>query len=112
MTDRPLPPGPLFTPRAAAERLGMSVKTLMAHVADGDIRYIRIGKGKRVHHRFTSYNLATFLEKQKVKESPPSPSLSVPALKHTATTSKSGAVGFLAIPRPETKKLPKPSNAA
>jgi excisionase family DNA binding protein len=112
MTDRPLPAEPLFTPRAAAERLGISVKTLMQHVADGDIRYIRIGKGKRVHHRFTSYNLATFLEKQKVKESPPLPSPSAPALKPTATTFKSGVADFLAIPRPETRKTPKLSSGS
>jgi hypothetical protein len=112
MTDRPLPAEPLFTPRAAAERLGMSVKTLLAHCAAGNIRYIDIGTKVRKQHRFTTYNLLTFLEKQKVKESPPLPSPSAPALKPTATTSKSGAVGFLAIPRPETKKRPRPSNAA
>jgi hypothetical protein len=36
------PPEPLFTPRAAAAQLGLSVKTLMAHVAAGNLRFINI----------------------------------------------------------------------
>src|ERR1700722_927134 len=98
------PAEPLFTPQAAAQQLGLSVKTLMAHVAAGRIRFIDVGAGKvRKCRRFTAKNIATFVEKQKVRETP-CQSSSAPALKHTASTFKSGAVGFLAIPKPETKK--------
>jgi excisionase family DNA binding protein len=110
--SRPLPDGPLMTPKEAAAKLGVSVKTIMAHVVAGRLRFINIGTMDRKVHRFTTYNLTTFIEKQKVRETPQCQSSNAPALKHTASTFKSGAVGFLAIPKPETKKTPKPSNAA
>jgi hypothetical protein len=112
MTDHPLPPEPLFTPRGAAAQLGLSVKTLMAHVAAGNLRFINVGTATRKIHRFTMKNLSTFIEKMKVRATPKCQSSNAPALKHTASTFKSGAVGFLAIPKPETKKTPKLSNAA
>jgi hypothetical protein len=100
-----------MTPKEAAAKIGVSVKNLMAHVAAGRLRFINIGTMDRKVHRFTTYNLVTFIEKQKVTEAP-CPSSNAPALKHTASTFKFGAVGFLAIPKPETKKTQKPSNAA
>jgi|SRR5882757_7320969 len=113
MTDRPFPDEPLFTKIEAATKLNMSVKTLMEHVRAGRLRFINIGSGGvRKRHRFTTYNLQTFIENQKVREVPKCLSTNAPALKHTASTFKSGAVGFLAIPKPETKKTPKLSNAA
>lgn len=37
-----------MTPKEAAAELGLSVKTLMAHVASGQLRFINIGtKGLR-----------------------------------------------------------------
>jgi hypothetical protein len=107
---RPLPAEPLFTPKAAALQLGLSVKTIMAHVAAGRLRFSNIGTMQRKVHRFTSYNLTTFLEKQKIKEQP-CPSSSALVLKPTVSTFNSGAVDFMAIPKPGTKKTPKPSNA-
>jgi hypothetical protein len=103
---------PLFTPKAAAAQLGLSVKTLMAHVSAGNLRFINVGTATRKVHRFTSKNLATFIEKMKVRETPQCQSSSAPTLKHTASTFKSGAVGFLAIPKPETKKTLKLSSAS
>jgi hypothetical protein len=103
MTDRPLPPEPLFTPEGAAARLGLSVKNLMAHVAAGRLRFINIGTATRKVHRFTTYNLQTFLQKQKVKETP-CQSLSAPAMKPTVSTFNSEAVDFLAIPKPQQKR--------
>ena len=70
MNNRPLPEEPLFTPKEAAEKLTMSVKTLMVHVAAGRIRFINIGTKTRKQHRFTTYNLQTFIENQKVRETP------------------------------------------
>lgn len=111
MTSRPLPAEPLMTPKEVAAKLGVSVKTLLAHVAAGRLRFINIGTMHRKVRRFTTYNLTTFLEKQKIKEQP-CPSSSAPALKPTVSTFNSGAVDFMAIPKPGTKKTPKPSNAA
>jgi hypothetical protein len=111
MNSRPLPAEPLMTPKEAAAKLGVSVKNVMAHVAASRLRFINIGTMHRKVHRFTTYNLTTFLEKQKVTETP-CQSSSAPALKHAATTFKSGAVDFQAIPKPETKKTLKLSNAS
>jgi hypothetical protein len=36
---------PLFTPKEAAAKLSMSVKTLMSHVHLGRIRFIDVGAG-------------------------------------------------------------------
>ncbi len=66
MTSRPLPAEPLMTACEAAGKLGMSVKTLKAHVASGQLRLINIGTATRKRHRFTTYNLTTFIEKRKV----------------------------------------------
>jgi hypothetical protein len=57
MTDRALPDEPLFTPKEAAAKLGMSVKTLMLHVREG-----RTGTKTRNQHRLATYNLQTFVE--------------------------------------------------
>lgn len=105
--NRPLPAEPLMTPKEAAAKLGLSVKTLIAHVASGQLRFINVGTKTRKVHRFTEYNLQTFLEKQKVKETP-CQSLSAPAMKPTASIFNSEAVDFLAIPKPSPKKTPKP----
>ena len=109
MSDRPLPAEPLLTLQEAALVLNVSVKTLLAHVAAGNIRFINVGTKTRKQHRFTSQNLKTFIENQKVRETPKCQSTSAPTNKHSATTFKSGAVDFLAIPKPQTVKTPKPS---
>jgi excisionase family DNA binding protein len=109
--SRPLPVEPLMTTKEAAAKLGVSVKNLMAHVAAGRLRFINIGTMDRKVHRFTTYNLTTFIEKQKVTETP-CQSSSAPTPKHTATTFKSGVIDFQAIPKPETKKTLKLSNAS
>ena len=78
MTMRPLPEESLFTPQEAAAKLNMSVKALMEHVRAGRIRYINIGSGNvRKRHRFTAYNLQTFIENQKIMEVPARQSTSV-----------------------------------
>lgn len=108
MTDRPLPDKPLFTKIEAAKKLNMSVKTLMEHVRTGRLRYIDIGSGGiRKRHRFTTYNLQTFLENQKRREVLQCQSTSAPIKKHTATTSTSGAIAFTALSKPGTGKTQK-----
>jgi hypothetical protein len=110
MKDRPLPDEPLFDKKEAATKLNMSVKTLMEHVRTGRLRYIDVGSaGVRKRHRFTTYNLQTFIENQKVRETP-CQSTSAPTKKHSAATFKSGAVDFLAILKPKIVKSLKSSN--
>ena len=111
VTNRPLPDGPLFTPQETAAILNISLKTLMEHVRLGRIRFIEVGAGKvRKYRRFTAKNIATFVEKQKVRETPKCQSISAPTKKHTATTSTSGAIAFTALSKPRTGKTPKPQN--
>jgi len=110
MTDRQLLDEPLMKPADAAERLGISEKNLMEHVHAGRLRFINVGTKTRKIHRFTTYNLETFIKNQKERGIPKCQSSSVPTLKHTASTSMSGAVDFLAIPKPGTGKKPKSSN--
>jgi hypothetical protein len=104
MTDHPLPPEPLFTTNAAAARLGVSVKTLMSHVAAGNLRFINVGTATRKVHRFTMKNLTTFIEKMKVRETPKCQSTSAPTKKHIPTTLKSGAIDFLEYRSPEPQR--------
>src|SRR5215831_7084198 len=55
----------LRTPAEAARKLRCSVKTLRAHVAAGDLRYVIIGKGtKRPRIRFTAADLDEFIANQ------------------------------------------------
>jgi hypothetical protein len=113
MINRPLPDKPLFTAQEAATKLNMSIKTLMSHIHAGRLRFINIGSGGvRKRYRFTTYNLQTFIEDQKVREVLKCQSTSVPTLKPIVMTSNSGAVDFLAIPRPEAKKTPAPLSAS
>ncbi|WP_442967186.1 helix-turn-helix domain-containing protein [Rhizobium sp. GN54] len=105
--DRPLPAEPLFTPEEAATRLSISVKTLMKHVREGRLRYINVGTEGRKARRFSAYNLSTFIETQKVRETPKCPSTKAPKALSTSTTFKSNVVAFSALPKPATKKTPK-----
>ena len=111
MKDRPLPDGPLSTPKETAAILNISLKTLMEHVRLGRIRFIEVGAGEvRKYRRFTAKNIATFIEKQKVREVPKCLSISALAKKHTATTFTSGAIAFTALLKPGTGKTPKPQS--
>jgi excisionase family DNA binding protein len=53
----------LISPSEAAKALGISPKTLLAHVRAGHIRYVRIGTGKKKQRRkFTRSDLEEFIE--------------------------------------------------
>ena len=106
MTSRPLPDEPLFTKAEAAAKLNMSVKALMEHIRAGRLRFINIGSGKtRKRHRFTSYNLMTFIENQKVRETPACQSTKALDPHFTDTTSKSSTVAFTALQKLATAKM-------
>ncbi len=91
-------------PAEAAKRLGISVKNMMEHVRAGRLRFINVGNATRKVHRFTPYSLELLIKNQKEREVPKCQSPTFWTLKPTASTSKSGAVDFLAIPKPGTEK--------
>ena len=92
--DRPLPDEPLMTAKVAAGKLGMSVKSMMKHVREGRLRFINIGTVDRKAYRFTTYNLTTFIEKQKTTETPECQSTKALKAHFTGTISKSTVVAF------------------
>jgi predicted site-specific integrase-resolvase len=51
----------LMSPKVAAARLLISVKTLMGHVRDGGIRYVNVGRSdRRPRYAFSDSDLAEF----------------------------------------------------
>jgi hypothetical protein len=96
------PPDGLHTNVEAAAKLGCSVKTLNAHVASSDLRYVIIGKGtKRPRRMFTDADLDEFITNQTRKDVP-CPSTS-PRARHTGISTRSGEViAFTAQPKPQT----------
>lgn len=105
MVDRTLPEEPLFTPSEAAAKLNICQKTMMEHVRAGRLRYINVGSGSvRKRYRFTTYNLQTFIENQKVRETQRCPSTSQQNPHSTPTTFKSTVVAFTALQKPGAKK--------
>jgi len=94
-----LPPAPdgLRTPAEAARKLGCSVKTLRAHVAAGDLRYVIIGKGtKRPRRMFADPDLNEFIANQTRKDVPcPSTRIETAARRSSISISKSKVIGFM-----------------
>ena len=91
------PPGGLRTPAEVARALGCSVKTVNAHVAAGDLRYVIIGKGtKRPRKMFTDADLNEFVANQTRKDVPcPSTRTETAARRTGTSTSKSKVIGFM-----------------
>jgi excisionase family DNA binding protein len=55
----------LMSPKDAAARLVISVKTLMGHVRDGSIRFVNVGRGdRRPRYAFSDSDLAEFEAKR------------------------------------------------
>jgi hypothetical protein len=78
-----------------ASILGISVKTLRAHVKAGRIRVMDVGTtGKRPRRKIQGYSIQSFIRKQKVRETEPCPSTKGKTLPSMSTTSKSTAVAF------------------
>src|SRR5215471_5768847 len=92
------PPDGLRTPAEAARKLRCSIKTLNAHVAAGDLRYVSIGKGrKRVRRMFTDADLDDFIANQTRKDVPcPSTRTETAARRISTSTSKCEVIGFTA----------------
>src|SRR5262249_7097178 len=84
------PRGGLKSAAQAAAKLSCSIKTLNAHVAAGDLRYVSIGKGrKRVRRMFTDADLDDFIANQTRKDVPcPSTRTETAARRISTSTSK------------------------
>src|SRR5262245_10387422 len=99
---RQSPPGGLLTTAQAAAKLGCSVKTLNAHVANGDLKYVVIGRGsKRPRRYFTDADLNEFITVQTRKDSP-CPSTAGRARLTGITTSTGEVIDFRGPRRPPT----------
>jgi hypothetical protein len=104
----PPPPDGLRTPDEAARKLRCSVKTLNAHVAAGDLRYVIIGKGtKRPRRMFTDADLDAFIANQTRKDSPACRSIASRVRRSGTSNSESEVIAFTAQPRPRTSAKPK-----
>ena len=102
------PPDGLRTPAEAARKLGCSIKTLNAHVAAGDLRYVSIGKGtKRPRRMFADPDINEFITNQTRKDVPcPSISTETVARRISTSTSKCEVIGFTA--RRNARRAAKP----
>jgi hypothetical protein len=86
----------LLSPKIAACQLGISVKTLIGHVDDGEIRYINVGRGtKKIRRMFTGIDLEEFIERRAQRDMP---CQSTGRKNHRTTnmTSSTAAIGFTA----------------
>src|SRR5262245_51811893 len=98
---RHLPPDGLKTAAQAAAKLNCSIKTLRAHVAAGDLRYVIIGKGtKRPHRMYAATDLDGFIANQTRKDSPACRSIASRARRSSTSNSASEVIAFSAQPRP------------
>jgi hypothetical protein len=106
-TTRIAPPDGLRTPAEAAAKLGCSIKTLNAHVAAGDLRYVIIGKGKkRVRRMYADADLDEFIANQ-TRKAMPCPSAATRGRHSGNTASKSEIVSFSEVQRRRRSAKPK-----
>jgi hypothetical protein len=92
-------PDGLKTAAQAATKLNCSIKTLNAHVAAGDLRYVIIGKGtKRPHRMYAAADLDEFIANQTRKVTPACPSTAGRA-RHTGTSISGAEVIDFRLPR-------------
>lgn len=97
----------LRTKAEAAAKLGVSVRTLHAHVAAGALRYVSIGKGtKRMRRMFTDADLDAFIANQTRKDLP-CPSVATRARRSGSIDSKSEVVSFSEVQRRRRSAKPK-----
>ena len=96
----------LLTMEETAEMLGICTKTLRAHVAAGDIRYVLVGKRTR---KFTQSDINAFIEDRRECHSTDRKSL-----RTGTTTSRSKVYDFMAQRErriEERRSRSKPKNA-
>jgi excisionase family DNA binding protein len=103
--------GTLKTPREAAERLGVSVKTIIGLVDDGALRFVDVGRGKvKRRLKFRDEYLDEFVADRSRKEPPPCRSGYAPNIHPiTNSSSKSTVAHFRAQRNAGTGARPKGS---
>jgi hypothetical protein len=102
------PPGGLLTAAQAAARLNCSIKTLNAHVAAREVRYVIIGKGtKRPRRYFNVADLDVFIAAQ-TREALPCPSAATRAPRSGSTIFKSEIIAFSGLQKRPRSGKPKP----
>lgn len=89
----------LITSKEAAERLGISVKTLMGHVHDGSLPYINIGRSmKRPSYAFAVSDIEEFKEARRCRDTGPLlHATNRKTVNFTSAISNSVGIGFTAL---------------
>ncbi len=101
-------PGLLMIDQAAAY-LGITDDQVAAFVADGELSYINLGRGKkRARYRFTIPDLQAFIEHRRRREVF-CRSTSPKSRRSTTSTARSEVVGFMAARAAQLGKKPKPT---
>ena len=99
---------PLLLPKMAAERLGVSTKTLNGYVRGGELRYIDVGGGGvKQRRRYTEDDLDDFVNRR-AKRNVPCQSTSTKTVRSTTSTSNSKVIGFMALRDARTSAKLKP----
>jgi hypothetical protein len=102
------PPDGLKTAALAAAKLNCSIKTLNAHVAAGDLRYVIIGKGtKRPRKMFADTDLNAFIANQTRTGSPACRSIASRVRRSGTSNFESEVIAFTGQPRPRPGAKPK-----
>lgn len=100
----------LRSPQSAAERLGVSVKTLNGYVRDGELRYINVGRGsKKQRRKFTDEDLDDLIERR-TRRDVPCQSTSTKTARSIISTSSTKVFAFTALRDARAGVRPKPSS--
>jgi excisionase family DNA binding protein len=105
---------PLLTVREAADRLGISVKTLRGHIRTGRLRYLSVGLGERRQaYRIEENDLEVFKEAigRRNPEAGPCQSTRRKTPRITNMTSNYRAIGFTALRNARASEKPKRQSA-
>jgi excisionase family DNA binding protein len=99
----------LLTIDEAAEYLNLTADQVRAFIADGELRYINVGRGKkRPRMRFTKADLNEFIERRARRDAP-CQSTNTSGRHSISSISKSPVVGFAAARAAHLAKTPKNS---
>src|SRR5690348_1694832 len=98
----------LLKPRDAARMLGLTTKQLAAEIAARNLRYVRIGKGRRRY--FARPDLDEFIERKRREWESDAASLDGARIRRSPTaTSRSKVIGFEEALKRTTPSSPKRS---
>jgi excisionase family DNA binding protein len=99
----------LLTLKETAARIRCTPDQVVGLVADGELKYVNVGRGKiKPRYRFDEADIGDFIEQQRTREEPPCQSSRPPNQHRTSgSTSKQVVVGFTAARVAEAAKKPK-----